>query len=246
MNGEILPFILIALITLGASYIQSVSGFGFGIFAMIFLPHLLLYTEANVLSSLLITLTSIGICLFTFRKVNFKNLWFPLIGSAAITFFSVSFVKTQKNETLTLLLGIALLLLSLYFFFFSNKIKIKPTWYAGLIAGIISGIMGGLFSIGGPPVVIYFVQTEKDSERYLATISAYFVLSSVVSISAKAAAGFITPTVLLCFAIGDLGMAVGSFIGKRTRERIDPIALKKVVYGVMAASGAINIATSLL
>ena len=238
--------IWVILVVACASYIQSVTGFGFGIFAMIFLPHLLLYTEANVLSSMLSSLTSVTVCLFTFRKINFKNLWFPLIGSSVTTYLAVAFVKTQKNETLTLFLGIALLLLSLYFFFFSSKIKIKPTWYAGLIAGVVSGVMGGMFSIGGPPVVIYFVQTEEESDRYLATISAYFVLSSVVSISTKAAAGFITQTVLLCFAIGALGMAVGAFIGKRTRERIDPKALKKVVYGVMAASGAVNIVTSLL
>ena len=49
MNVELYRLALIALITFGGAYIQSVTGFGFGIFAMIFLPKLLVYTEANVL-----------------------------------------------------------------------------------------------------------------------------------------------------------------------------------------------------
>ena len=52
MDTYLLLF-LVALVTFVGSYIQGATGFGFGIFAMIFLPKLLQYTEANVLSSML-------------------------------------------------------------------------------------------------------------------------------------------------------------------------------------------------
>ena len=178
METEIYIFGLAAAIIFGASYIQSVTGFGFGIFAMIFLPSVLLYTEANVLSTILSSITSAIMAVTIFKKINWKNLIFPLIGALCATQLAVNFIKVQKSETLTLLLGIVLFLLSIYFYFFSSKIKIKPTWYAGLIAGIVSGIMSGMFAIGGPPVVIYYLYSEKDTDGYLATISAYFVFSS--------------------------------------------------------------------
>ena len=142
---------------------------------------------------------------------------------------------------MTFLLGIALVVLSIYFFFFAKKIKIKPTWYAGLIAGTLSGIMGGMFSMSGPPVVIYFMQSEENHEKYLATISSYFVLSSVVSISTKAAAGFITLNVWVAFGIGFAGMLAGTFIGKLIRHKMKPDIIKKSVYAVMAASGLLNV-----
>ena len=236
----------IALVTLGASYIQSVTGFGFGIVAMIFLPNLLLYIEANVLSSILSTITSLLVVITTYQKTNWKNLIFPLIGSFVANYLAVTFVKSAKNELLTLLLGIALFLLSVYFYFFSNKIKIKPSWHTGLTAGLISGVMSGLFSIGGPPVVIYYMQSEEDTDCYLATISTYFVLSGLISVSMKALSGFITLNVLIGFAIGILGMIVGSFFGKRTRNKANPQMIKKAVYGVMAISGLFNIAASLI
>ena len=245
MDNNALLFILIAIITLGASYIQGATGFGFGIFAMIFLPMLLSYTEANVLSSILGTLSALFITVLTFRKIHWKNILFPTVGSIFFGFVAISFVKVQSSQTLMLFLGVALVILSMYFFFFTDKIKIRPTWYAGLIAGIISGFMTGMFSIGGPPVVIYFMQSEENAEKYLATISAYFALSGVISVSMKAGAGFVTVPVLIGLAVGLVGMAVGSFVGKLTRDKIKPNMIKKVVYGFMAVSGAVNIVTSL-
>ena len=239
-------FILIAVIALVASYTQSVTGFGFGIVAMIFLPSLLLYTEANVLSSMLSTLTSALVLITTYRKINWKNLVFPLIGSIFTNYLAITFIKTQENQTLILLLGIALFALSLYFFFFSEKVKIKQTWYTGLLAGILSGVMNGMFSIGGPPVVVYYLQSEDDPENYLATISAYFVLSGFISIGMKLASGFVTPNVWIGLAVGAVGMLFGSLFGKLTRTKTKPETIRKAVYGIMALSGIINVITSLI
>ena len=225
MEGGI-QFILVALVTLCASYIQSVTGFGFGIFAMIFLPKILLYTEASLLSSMLSTVTSLVVMVLAFRKISWKNLIFPVMGCLASTFFAVSFIKMQKDDTLTLLLGIALLLLSLYFFFFSDKIKIKPTWYTGLFVGVLSGILDGMFAIGGPPVVIYYMQSEKDSDSYMATLSTYFVFLGVVSSGSKCISGFGTVTVWISLAVALIALAVGAFVGKLTRERIKPSLIK--------------------
>ena len=68
-------FALVAVVAPGASYIQSVTGFG--IFTMIFLPHLLLQTEANVLSTMLSMLPSLFTALLLFRRIHWKNLLFP-------------------------------------------------------------------------------------------------------------------------------------------------------------------------
>ena len=246
MDLEIYQLALLALTVLCASYIQSVTGFGFGIFAMMFLPHLLAYTEANVLSSMLSAFTSLAIVFTMYKKISPKNLIFPLIGNVFATYAAVNFIKSQDNKLLMLLLGSALVSLSVYFFFFSGKIKIKPTWYVGLIAGVLSGIMGVMFSMGGPPVVIYFVQSEKETDNYLATISAYFVLSSVITISTKAAAGFITANVWVGFVIGFIGMLAGSFVGKLTRSKMKAQMIKRAVYAFMALSGVSNIVTSLI
>ncbi len=239
-------FLLIAAVTLAASFIQSVAGFGFGIFAMIFLPNLLLYTEANVLSTMLSSATSVTVAASLRKRIDLKKLLFPLLGFLPSIYLSVSFIGSQSGKTVKLLLGTALLGLSVFFLFFSGKIRFKPTRCKGLAAGLLSGLMGGMFSMSGPPVVVYFMQTEDDPEDYLATISAYFVVSDAVAIITKAAAGFVTVNVWIGLLFGAVGMMIGSFIGKRTRKGIKPQSVKRIVYVVMAASGVMNIITALI
>lgn len=237
--------ILIVFVLLGASFVQSVTGFGLGMLAMIFLPSLMLFREANVLCSMMSIVTSGLVVLALRRQVSWKNLIFPLCGSVFANYFGVSFVKHTDSRILTLLLGIVLVLLSIYFFFFSGKIKIKPTWYTGLSCGILSGILTGLFSTGGPPVVIYFMQSEESTDRYLATISVFFVLSNLIAVGMKAASGFVTNNVLMAFALGLVGMYAGSRLGKLVRSKANASALRKAVYSVMAFGGLVNILSSL-
>ncbi len=244
---ELHILMLIALVVLCASFIQSVTGFGFGIFSMIFLPTLFgVYTEGNVLSSMLSLFTSLAVALAMWKKISWKNLIFPLVGCLFSTYFAVEFIGTQDNDTLILLLGVLLVVLSVYFFFFSGKLRIKATWYTGLSMGILSGIMDGMFSIGGPPIVIYYMQSEDSSENYLATVSTYFAVSGMISVGTKAAKGFITTNVWIAFAIGFVAMALGALVGKLARDKCNSAMIKKAVYGFMAVSGILNIVTALI
>ena len=246
MDIQITQLILIAAIAACAGFIQSVTGFGFGIFAMMFFPYILLFTEANILSSILGAFTSIIVIITMMRHVNWKNIIFPLIGSFIATYLAVNFIKSQANTTLKLLLGIVLFGLSIYFLFFSGKIRIKPIWYTGLISGVLSGIMGGMFAMGGPPVVIYYMQSEKDSDKYIATLSAFFVVSNIYSITIKTCAGFVTPNVLMGLTAGIPGMLIGALIGKKVFHKMNAQMIKKAVYGFMAASGVVNIISALI
>ena len=246
MELQIYHLVLIAFISLGGSYVQSVTGFGYGIFVMMFYPLILAYTESNILSTLISVFTSLWLVITLFRKIHWKNIIFTLIGSFFTTYFAVEFVKMQTNTVLTLILGAVLLLLSIYFMFFSDKIHIKPTWYAGLIAGITSGIMGGMFSMGGPPVVIYYLHSEKDQENYLATLSAYFVISDIFSIIMKVSAGFVTKNVLISSIFAATGLIFGIVLGHITRKKMNAKLLKKAIYAVMMLSGIFNIVTSII
>ena len=246
MELEIYQLILIALISLGGSYVQSVTGFGYGIVVMMFYPLILTYTESNMLSSLIGMFTSLWLVISLFRKIHWKNIIFPIVGSVFSTYFAVEFVKMQTNTVLTVLLGSALVLLSIYFMFFSGKIHIKPTWYAGFTAGIISGIMGGMFAIGGPPVVIYYLHSEEDHENYLATLSAYFSVSNIFSIVIKSSAGFVTKNVLISAVFAAIGLILGIVFGHVTRKKMNANLLKKAIYAVMMLSGIFNIVSSII
>lgn len=249
MNTDLLPAIFtVILVATAGSTIQRVTGFGFGIFAMLFLTRILaVYGEANALSGLLSLTSTVIVALAHAKKVDWKNLLFPCIGFAVISVPSILLMKKLDNRVLLIMLGAALILLSGYMFFFSSRIKIKPNPFTGLAAGGFSGILGGIFSMGGPPVVIYFMQSEgDDKERYLATIQMYFLLSNVYGTTVKAMNGFITREVLMLAAFGTVGMIAGIFIGKLIFRKLRADILRRVVYCFMAVAGAVNIVSALL
>ena len=239
-------FAAILVFTIGA-LIQRVTGFGLGIFAMIFLPYIAgSYGEANVLSGMV----SIVFCLIVgysyLKYINWRNILIPAAASTVVSYFAVEFMKTQDDGTMRLILGVFLICLSVYFMFFSCKIKIRATWYTGLIAGALSGVMGGLFAMGGPPMVIYFMQSEKDINCYMGTIQGYFLLSGVFTVLIKAAAGFVTPNVMLLWLVGLIGLPAGILIGRLIHRKIDACLIRRLVYAVMALSGAVNIVSYLV
>ncbi len=243
----ILNSLLCFLVSCTGSLIQRVTGFGYGIFVMIFYPYILSsYGGANALSGMISATTSSFVALSMRKHIEWKNIPAPLIASMITSALSVKFMSGQTDQTLKLLLGFALILLSIYFFLFAGKIHFRPSLFKGALAGALSGIMNGLFAMGGPPMVIYFMVSSKDMNGYLATIQMFFALSNIYTTIIKAAAGFVTGEVLVFYVIAILAAFIGVWMGNKVFRRCKPDLLKKGVYGFMAISGVINIITTLI
>ena len=93
-----------------------------------------------------------------------------ICASLVIIPIAVYFSAVVSGKIFKILLGIVLVLLSFYFLFFDSKIKIRPTTVNGVFAGTLSGVLVGLFSTGGPPVVLYLSKATTDNLIYFATV----------------------------------------------------------------------------
>ena len=240
MNGE---FLLISLVctaaSFGGAFVQRVSGFGYGIFVMLFFPYVLLHTEATALSGF-VSLVSASYVSFRLRKqVRWRSVWIPLLSYVVTNTVTTRLIVSLETALLSKIFGVALILLSVYFFFFSAKIKIRDTLCNALIAGGLSGILSGAFAMGGPPVVVYYLNSSKDNDEYMATIQCFFVFSNVISTFNRAINGFFTVRVLWLLIPAVLITFLANFLGKTAYGRISPTMLKKIVYVFMAVSGVI-------
>lgn len=239
---ELLDCVLLVLVGMGGGFIQRVSGFGLGIFVMMFLPHIVFpHTAAATISSLFSCYTS------TYNAIRYKsNIKYktalPMICAALISIpVAVRFSSMVSGNVFKMLLGIILILLSLYFLFFSYRIKIKPTITNGLLSGALGGILGGLFSTGGPPVVIYLSSALSDNITYFATIQFYFCFSNIYATSVRAINGMVTREVILYSLIGFAGCAIGDFIGKKVFDKLSSDKLRRIIYIGMIISGIIMV-----
>ncbi len=237
---EPLHYLFIILVGIGAAFVQRVSGFGLGIFAMMFLPHFLpSHTAAATISCLF------SCCITAYNTIKYhKNIAFqtaiPMLAAAMISIpIAVYFAAKVSANIFKILLGSVLVILSLYFLFFNKKLKIKPTPVNGVIAGTLGGVLNGLFSTGGPPAVLYLTSAAPDNITYFATIQFYFCLTNIYATATRAINGLVTRELLLYAAIGFIGCLVGDTIGKLVFDKLDAKKLKTVIYIAMIISGVL-------
>lgn len=233
---------LLILLSTGASFVQRVCGFGFGIFIMTMLPYILpTYGEATTLSGMLSAAQSIYIIRTHYKYINWKHLVPIMITFLIFSFISIGFVASASESHLKILLGIILILMSLYFLFINRHIHVKPSIKLQISMGTISGVMGGLFGMQGPPAVLYFLTSEKSKDEYLAIAQAYFLIGNIAMTIFRAGHGFLTHEVCIDWVYAFIGVIFGSILGKYVFDKISADTLRKIVYIYMIISGVIAI-----
>lgn len=237
--------ISIFLLTILASFIQRTTGFGFGIFIMTVLPYLLpSYGEATTLSGMLAMTTSAVVSYRMRRYLNWHHLVPILLTFIAVSTVAIFCLKRMDDVILRRILGVVLILTSAYFCLLSNRIKLGTKLPTQIGAGCISGLMGGFFGMQGPPAVLYFIQTTKDKNEYMALAQTYFFMGNVMMLCVRAYNGFLTMPVCRSYLYGIGGVVIGMAIGGYVFRHLPQKAFKYVVYAYIGISGIIILLTA--
>lgn len=235
----------IFLLTVGASFVQRATGFGFGIFIMTLLPFLMpSYAEATTLSGLLALTTSAIISFRMRRFITWKRLIPILFTFIVISAVSICFLAKLHDTTLRKILGVILMFTSIYFAFFKNRISLKTTLPYQIGAGTLSGVMGGFFGMQGPPAVLYFISSEPDKNHYMAMAQTYFLIGNAMMTLVRASNGFLTATVgrNYIFCLG--GVLTGTLLGSWAFRHIPGRVFPYIVYTYIGISGLVILITS--
>jgi len=237
--------IAIFLLSIGASFVQRTTGFGFGIFIMTMLPYLMpTYGEATTLSGILAITTSAVIVWRLRRYVTLQRLWPILLTFMVVSTMAIFVLTRIEDHILRQILGVALIAISIYFALFSQKIKLPTTKQVQVGAGTLSGLMGGFFGMQGPPAVLYFIQSEPTKEHYMAMAQTYFLIGNAMMTLVRAYNGFFTTTVLTNYCFGLGGVIIGTTLGAYVFRRIPNRAFRYVVYAYIGVSGMIILLTN--
>lgn len=235
----------IFLLSIGASFIQRTTGFGFGIFIMTMLPMLMpSYGEATTLSGILAITTSSVIVWRMRQYVTWQRLWTILLTFIVVSTFAIFALTQLEDHVLRRILGAALILISIYFAVFSKRIKLPTTKRAQVGAGTLSGIMGGFFGMQGPPAVLYFIQSEPTKEHYMAMAQTYFLIGNLMMTGVRAYNGFFTQAVAVSYLYGLGGVAIGTMLGAFVFRHIPNRIFRYIVYAYIGISGCIILITN--
>ncbi len=227
-----------ALAAFAGSFVQSASGFGYAIVCMTFWPLVMPFRTASILEAVTAFFMVIYLTVRLWRHIDWKLLLPPLGVSVAFSLLGVNTLMSLSDAALRRILGVALLLLAGYFVFLSQRVRLRPTLPTGLGAGVVSGFCSGLFNIGGPPMVAYFLSVTDDKQAYNATLQAFFCVSTVSLFLIHVLKGNVTADMLPLGASALLGTALGTLAGFLLFQRLTLRGIKRFVYVFMAVAGA--------
>lgn len=234
--------VVIVMLSVAASCVQRVSGFGFGIIAMAVFPHLMpSYAEATALSGMLGGLTAIVPAITMRRHVEWKKLLPIMLTFLLVSFVAIKLVVVIGGAELKHILGFVLIVVSMYFFFLSERIHVRPSVPLQVGMGSLSGLMGGLFAMQGPPAVIYFMASASDKDSYIAMTQWYFFIGNLMMTIFRAVEGIVTPVVGWSFALAMPAVVLGTWVGSRIYDKMRIDVVRKVVYAFLAVSGVVTI-----
>ena len=231
------------LLTIVASFIQRVSGFGFGIFVMMFFPFFLpTYGESVMLSGLLAGSTALMIAVRNWKYIRWRLMGLVTFFNVLFSFVATEYMRGMSNDSLKQCLGVVLIRIALYFLFGEGRMgrmfKSRP---AQVTIGSISGVMGGMFAMPGPPLVLYCISTLEDKREYVTTLQAFSVVFNVFYTIFRIKVGFYSDDLSLWWVAGIGGAIIGSSLGSRCFELISNRTLKLIVYAMMIVSGVVAI-----
>lgn len=236
----------VMLATMVGGFVQAITGFGCAVVMMVVFPQFFNMLQAPALTSAIAFGLS-ATMVWRFHRHIEPGKALPM--AAVYVMVSTVVIRMARGldlDLLNLVFGLFLVLLSLYYLFLSENMTVRPNLITALLCAGASGLFGGLFGVGGPLLVLYFIAISRDKESYIANLQIIFLISNITNTTTRILSGIYTWDLLPLTLLGIVGVNLGKMAGLRVLDRIDIVRMKKLVYLFIGVSGAINVINCLL
>lgn len=234
-----------ALPAFAGGLIQGVTGFGAGVVMMMFLPLVFPVTQAAGISSAICFAVTVSMAWRYRSYVNVRSIVGPAILYLATSSVCIVVAQGIDQSLMKIVLGVFLVVLACYFLL-QRTSTFRTTGLVAVACIVISGMCDGLFGIGGPLMVVYFMTRTESTEEYLGTLQWFLLVNVVYSTLFRLAGGVITAEHAPVIAAGMVGVLAGLAIANRIVAGLDGDRIRALTYGVIGLSGVSTIVTTLL
>lgn len=222
-----LDYLVPAFIVLVAGITQSATGFGF---ALVAVPLLLFVLDPKSVVALAIVLSFIMAVMriiHLWKYIDYRRLAMICIGCAFGLPIGIYILSTVDPSVLKIVIAGVIIPFSIVLLLgFSYRFK-RDNLGTG-IAGFISGILTAGTSLGGPPVVLYFLSQDMDKKVFVGTVTANILIIGAVTMGAHACIGVLTLPLLRYAVIFVPVLILGFYIGNKILHAISATLFKKV------------------
>lgn len=151
-----------------------------------------------------------------------------------------TWILSIGNPTIVLtLLGGVLILVGLSFLFIPHNTKVRWKRWSAPPTGLISGLLGGLFGVGGPPVIIYFQLSGVNKAVFRGSLMAIFLLIALVRVPSYIIGGLITEARIWSALAVVPAVFIGCYLGTRIHIQLSEAKFKRLVSATLVFIGVL-------
>ncbi len=234
-------YAVLVLTALAAGLLQGVSGFGSGpVQMMTYTLYWPLPTAAAISVCVSVPL-NLSMVLTYRREIRWKKVLLPIVPYMLVCALAISRAHFMDQALMKRVFGGFLILLSAYYLFFNRREKKPLTLWQTALYVLISALCDAFFGIGGPLMVLYFLNKTDGMREYLGSAAAFFLINGVYNTALRLINGIITPAHLPAIGAGLIAILAGVSLARVVASKVNEAALKKFVYAMIGATGLINL-----
>ena len=243
-SAFLITWIALLFIVLAAAFTQGLTGFGY---ALVAAPLLLLIMEPRsvvVLNIIVPSLVCLLIVVQSREQVRFKG----MVPIAVASVFGVPLggyvLLAISPEVLKLAIAALVVLFSIPLLLGYSR-RFKSERLLSVVTGFISGFLSSSTSLSGPPVILFLVNQGWQREVMRASLAAYFLLGSVVSLGWLALSGVVTGEMVLTSVCLLPASVIGFVIGALALPRVNSELYRRIAVIIVMGAGLVSIFTTL-
>ena len=239
---------LILTVALGAAlagFVQGLSGFGFGLTAMALWAWTL---EPKLAASLSLFGALVGqlLAAFTVRRGWDWRALLPFVaGGLAGLPLGLWLLPRLDVPLFKGTLGLMLVVVCPLMFFAARLPRVRGGAAGDALAGAAGGVMGGIGGFTGVVPTLWCTVRGFERDRQRAIIQNFNLSMQVVAFAAYLATGILEPRMLPLLAVVAPAVLLPVLLGTRLYLGISDLTFRKIVLGLLTASGIALLAASL-
>ncbi|MBO7359196.1 MAG: sulfite exporter TauE/SafE family protein [Clostridia bacterium] len=234
-------YLVCSLAALLAGLVQGIAGFGSGPVQMMAYPLYWTIPTAAAVSVCVSVPLNLNMTLTYLKEIRWKKVLVPILPYMAVCSLAISFSLNVDQTLIKRIFGVFLIALSVYYLCFSRREK-KPLgpWQTAAYI-LISALCDAFFGIGGPLMVIYFLNKTDSAKEYLGTAAAFFLINGVYNTVYRLLSGILTKALLPYIGVGIAAILAGVTLAHFLARKLNDAVIKKAVYVMIGVTGIFNL-----
>ncbi|MBD8065889.1 sulfite exporter TauE/SafE family protein [Devosia sp. PTR5] len=225
-----------------AAYIQTMTGFAFGLLMMagIAMLNLIPLPDAAVVVGLLTLINAIQMLARGWRDVawdQFRLIIGPSLMMLVGGYWLLEYLADTNLDGLRLLLGVVIIGASIQLSLRPHPRQHLSRPPSFVVAGALAGILGGMFSTAGPPLIYHMYRQPLPHAVVRQTLVLVFAINAVLRLVLVGVSGNWPGRAAAWALVAAPAVMVLTFAAKRWPPPLSPLAIRRVAFFLLLLTG---------